>query len=74
VISGIVVEGHPIITVLFRIPNRSDIPIEFVIATGFTDQICLPPEAVALLGLPFRYDLPVNLASQTGNPTLYRFG
>jgi clan AA aspartic protease len=56
-----VVDGHAIITVPFRIPNRSDIPIEFVIDTGFTDRICLPPEAVALLGLPFRYDLPVNL-------------
>ena len=64
-ISGIVVDGHAIITVPFRLPNRSDIPIEFVIDTGFTDQICLPPEAVALLGLPFRYDLPVNLADNS---------
>jgi predicted aspartyl protease len=35
VISGIVTEGHAIVTVMFRIPNRADIPIEFVVDTGF---------------------------------------
>jgi len=65
VISGIVVEGHAIVTVMFRIPNRSDIPIEFVVDTGFTDQLCLPAEAVALLRLPFRYAMPVNLADNS---------
>jgi len=65
VISGIVTEGHAIVTVMFRIPNRSDIPIEFVIDTGFTDQLCLPPEAIALLGLHFKYAMPVNLADNS---------
>jgi clan AA aspartic protease len=65
VISGIVADGHAIVTVAFRIPNRPDFPIEFVVDTGFTDQLCLPPEAVALLGLPFKYDLPVNLADNS---------
>lgn len=61
-ISGMVVDGHAIITIPFRIPNRADFTIEFVVDTGFTDELCLPPEAVALLNLPFKYDLPANLA------------
>jgi clan AA aspartic protease len=65
VISGIVTEGHAIVTVRFRIPDRSDIPIEFVVDTGFTDELCLPPEAVALLGPRFKYTIPVNLADNS---------
>lgn len=64
-ISGIVTDGHPIISVSLRLPNRSDLQIEFVVDTGFTDELCLPPEAVALLNLPFKYDLPVNLANNS---------
>lgn len=60
-----VVEGHSIVSVLFRIPNRSNIPIDFVVDTGFTDELCLPPEAVALLGLRFKYAMPVNLADNS---------
>jgi len=65
VISGIVANGHPLITIPFRIPNRADFPIEFVVDTGFTDELCLPPEAVALLNLPFRYDMRANLADNS---------
>ena len=39
--------------------------IEFVIDTGFTDHLCLPPEAVNLQRLPFLYNLPVNLADNS---------
>lgn len=65
VISGIVVEGHAVIAIPFRITNRLDLPIEFVVDTGFTDELCLPAEAVALLNLPFRYDIPANLADNS---------
>ena len=64
-ISGIVADGHAIITIPFRIPNRADFPIEFVVDTGFTDELCLPPGAVALLNLPFKYDMPANLADNS---------
>lgn len=64
-ISGIVDDGHAIIAIPFRIPNRADFPIEFVIDTGFTDELCLPPEAVALLNLPFKHDMGVNLADNS---------
>jgi len=50
---------------MFILPSNSTFPIEFVIDTGFTDYLCLPPEAVTLLGLPFLYDLPVNLADNS---------
>ncbi|MDF5715188.1 MAG: clan AA aspartic protease [Rhizonema sp. NSF051] len=64
-ISGIVGDGHAIITIPFRIPNRADFPIEFVIDTGFTDELCLLPEAVALLNLPFKHDMRANLADNS---------
>lgn len=64
-ISGIVNDGHATVKVVFLIPHRSNISIEFVIDTGFTDQLCLPPEAVALFGLPFKYAMPVNLADNS---------
>ena len=64
-ISGTVADGHAIITIPFRIPNRADFPIEFVVDTGFTDELCLPPEAVSLLNLPFKHDMRVNLADNS---------
>jgi clan AA aspartic protease len=65
VISGLVTAGHAIVTIPFRFSNRADIPIEFVVDTGFTDQLCLPPEAIALLGLRFKHTMPVNLADNS---------
>jgi len=65
VISGIVSDGHATVTIAFRFAHRSDLSIEFVVDTGFTDHLCLPPEAVALLGLPFKYAMPVNLADNS---------
>jgi clan AA aspartic protease len=65
VISGIVTAGHAIVTVMLRTPNRADIPIQFVVDTGFNDELCLPSEAVALLQLRFKYALPANLANNS---------
>jgi predicted aspartyl protease len=44
------------------LPNGSTLAIEFVIDTGFTVELCLPPEAVSLLRFPFIYEVPANLA------------
>jgi clan AA aspartic protease len=65
VISGIVSDGQATVTIAFRFADRSDLSIEFVVDTGFTDYLCLHPEAVALLGLPFKYAMPVNLADNS---------
>jgi predicted aspartyl protease len=43
-ISGIVTNGHATVTVAFRLSNRSNLPIEFVIYTGFTDYLMLGHE------------------------------
>ncbi|HEY9691725.1 MAG TPA: clan AA aspartic protease [Oculatellaceae cyanobacterium] len=64
-ISGIVSNRYATVTIVFRFPHRPDLSIEFVIDTGFTDYLCLPPEAVTLLGLPFKYAMPVNLADNS---------
>ncbi|MBD2386401.1 clan AA aspartic protease [Cylindrospermum sp. FACHB-282] len=64
-ISGIVKDGNATVNVIFRLLNLPDFTIEFVIDTGFTDYLCLPPEAVALLSLPFLYDMPGRLADNS---------
>jgi clan AA aspartic protease len=65
VISGLVSDGYATVPVIFRLPDKPDFSIQFVIDTGFTDYLCLPSEAVAVLGLPFLYDLPANLANNS---------
>lgn len=64
-ISGIVTDRQATVSLTFLLVNGSTFPIEFVIDTGFTDYLCLPPEAVNLLRLPFLYNLPVNLADNS---------
>ncbi|WP_293061642.1 clan AA aspartic protease [Okeania sp. SIO2B3] len=64
-ISGIVNNGYPTVSITFRLPDHPNFSIQFVIDTGFTDELCLPSEVVALLGLPFRFAMPANLADNT---------
>ncbi|WP_293337543.1 clan AA aspartic protease [Microcoleus sp. CAWBG58] len=64
-ISGIVTDRNAIVTLTFLLVNGATFPIEFVVDTGFTDRICLPPEAVNLLRLPFLYNLSANLADNS---------
>lgn len=64
-ISGIVTDRHAIVSLTFLLINEVTFPIEFVVDTGFTDHLCLPPEAVNLLRLPFLYNLSVNLADNS---------
>ncbi len=64
-ISCIVTDRHAIVSLTFLLGNSSTFPIEFVVDTGFTDHLCLPPEAVNLLRLPFLYNLPANLADNS---------
>ncbi|MDY7015808.1 MAG: clan AA aspartic protease [Cyanobacteriota bacterium] len=64
-ISGIVTDRHATVALTFLLPNGSSIPIEFVIDTGFTGELCLPLEAVSLMGLTFRHDILANLADNS---------
>jgi clan AA aspartic protease len=65
VISGMVKNRRATVNVIFRLPIQPDFTIEFVIDTGFTEFLALPPEAVTLLRLPFVYDMYVNLANNS---------
>ena len=64
-ITGRVIDGRAIVPVTFRLTNQPDFSIDFVIDTGFTGSLCLPPEAIAVLGLPFQYEVPANLANNS---------
>ena len=64
-ITGKVSDGRATVPVTFKMPDRPDFSIEFVIDTGFTGSLCLPPEAIAVLGLPFQYEVPANLANNS---------
>ncbi|NEQ35481.1 MAG: clan AA aspartic protease [Okeania sp. SIO3I5] len=64
-ISGIVNNGRPTVSITFRLPNHPDFSIQFVVDTGFTGQLCLPSEVVALLDLPFKLATRANLADNT---------
>ena len=56
---------HALLPITFRLPDRSDIAIEFVVDTGYTGYLALPFPAVKALGLPYEYDLPANLADDS---------
>ncbi|MDZ7966929.1 MAG: clan AA aspartic protease [Nostoc sp. DedSLP03] len=64
-ISGIVKNGHATVNIIFRLPNQPNFTIEFVINTGFTEFLSLPPAAVTLLSFPFVYDIYANLADNS---------
>lgn len=62
---GHVTDLHILVEVTIRRSGQPDIAIEFVVDTGFTGFLCLPPAAVVALGLPFRYDLRARLADDS---------
>jgi clan AA aspartic protease len=57
--------GQATAVLTFLLANGSRVPIEFVIDTGFTGELCLPLEAVSLMGLTFRHDTYANLADNS---------
>ena len=56
---------HALIDVAFRRPAQPGLSLEFVVDTGFTGEITLPPTAVAAMGLPFAYDQAITLADDS---------
>ena len=62
-ITGHVVSLQALLPVTFRLTNRSDLAIEFVVDTGFTGDRALPPAAVEALQLTFIESVPANLAT-----------
>ena len=64
-IAGIVKNGRATVNIMFRLPNQPNFTIEFVIDTGFTEFLSLPPAAVSLLGFPFLHNIYANLADNS---------
>ena len=60
--TGQVLNLNPLIPVEFRRPDSPGFSIEFIVDTGFTDQITLPSETVKELRLPLLSLVPVDLA------------
>ena len=63
--KGRVEELHALLPITFRLPDKPDFTIEFVVDTGYTGYLTLPLAAVKLLDLSFEYDLPANLADDS---------
>ena len=65
--AGYVLNLHVLLPLVFRLPGQPDFSIDFVIDTGFTDFLTLPPSAVAALRLPFLCDQPILLANNSSD-------
>ena len=53
---------HVLLPIMFRLPVLPDVTLEFVVDTGFTGLLTLPPDAVTAMGLPFLHRIPAQLA------------
>ncbi len=60
--TGQVIGLHALLPITFFLEENRSVTIEFVVDTGFTDQLTLPIEAVAALGLPLLNRVPADLA------------
>ncbi len=63
--TGFIYFGHALIEIDFLRHNGGIIPIEFVIDTGFTWYVTLPPSDIAALGLPYKGEISVDLADES---------
>ena len=61
-INGHVVAHRVLVNVPLRTPNQPEVEVAFVIDTGFTGFLTLPPAIVAALNLPFLRRISANLA------------
>jgi clan AA aspartic protease len=50
--GGTVSNRHAMMPIRFRLPSPPDLTIEFVVDTGFSGFLTLPPAAIAALALP----------------------
>lgn len=63
--NGIVLHKHALLSITFRIPNLPDFTIEFVVDTGFTGALALPPSAIMALALPYIGEQTANMADDS---------
>ncbi len=62
---GVTIRRQATLPVKFRLPGQPDLTPEFVVDTGFTEFLTLPPAAVAAMRLPFLYQRQVSLADDS---------
>ncbi|MDQ2732206.1 MAG: clan AA aspartic protease [Armatimonadota bacterium] len=62
---GNVVNLHAVLNITFRLANGYSRELEFVIDTGFTGFLTLPPEEVASLGLQYLFHIPAYLTDHS---------
>ena len=60
--AGNVIALHALLKITFRLADGSTAELEFVIDTGFTGFLTLPPQDIAALALAFRHRTPAHLA------------
>jgi len=63
--QGVTFRRQATLPVTLRLPDQPEFSLEFVIDTGFTESLTLPPAAVAALNLPFLYNRSVSLADDS---------
>lgn len=63
--TGEVESLHALLPVIFRLPGRPDSIIKFVVDTGFTGFLTLPPAAVTAMGLSHVTDQESRLADDS---------
>jgi clan AA aspartic protease len=61
--TGNVLNRHALLPVTLRQAGRPDLAVEFVVDTGFTGALALPPAVIAALALPYIGEQPANLAN-----------
>ncbi len=59
---GVTIRRQATLPVTFRLPGQPDFTLEFVVDTGFTDFLTLPPAAVTAMRLPFDHQETAGLA------------
>jgi clan AA aspartic protease len=61
--TGTVFQRHALLPVTFRLPGQPNLTIEFVVDTGFTGALALPPAAITAMALPYLGEQPANMAN-----------
>jgi len=62
---GTTIRRQATLPVTFRLLGQPNLTLDFVIDTGFTENLILPAAAVSALNLPYRYQQRANLADGT---------
>jgi clan AA aspartic protease len=66
-IHGQVSAHHIVVPVPLRLPNQSEIEVKFVVDTGLTGFLTLPPAVMTALNLPFLRRISASLADGSTN-------